>query len=80
MDNQISAEILLSLNLISFLFHNVLELVNELYQKAREKLEKRKTFFNDIRAIIKYEWFKKWSQLFIYLITEGESKKIINTS
>ncbi len=74
------AEILLSLNLISFLFHNVLELVNELYKKAREKLEKRKTFFNDIRAVIKYEWFKKWSQLFIYLITEGESKRLINTS
>ncbi len=28
-----------------------------------KKLEKRRTFFNDIRAVIKYEWFKKWSQL-----------------
>ena len=45
------SEILLTLNLLSFLFHNVLELVNGLYQQARRKLEKRRTFFNDIRAL-----------------------------
>ncbi len=74
------SEILLTLNLLSFLFHNVLELVNELYQKARSKLEKRKTFFNDIRGLIKYEWFENWSELFVYIISEGEEKKFINTS
>jgi hypothetical protein len=74
------SEILLALNLLSFLFHNVLELVNELYQKARQKLEKRKTFFNDIRALVKYEWFEDWSELFVYIISEGERKKFINTS
>ncbi len=74
------SEILLSLNLLGFLFHNVLELVNNIYQTAREKLEKRKTFFNDIRALVKYEWFEDWSELFIYIISEGESKKLVNTS
>ncbi|WP_013335080.1 ISNCY family transposase [Gloeothece verrucosa] len=74
------SEILLALNLLSFLFHNVLELVNELYQKARSKLEKRKTFFNDIRALVKYEWFEDWSELFVYIISEGEQKRLINTS
>ncbi len=73
------SEILLTLNLLSFLFHNVLELVNELYQQARSKLEKRKTFFNDIRGLIKYEWFEDWSELFVYIISEGEEKKFINT-
>lgn len=74
------SETLRTLNLLSFLFHNVLELVNELYQKAREKLEKRKTFFKDIRALVKYEGFEDWSELFVYIISEGEQKKFINTS
>ena len=47
---------------------------------ARKKLEKRKTFFNDIRALVKYEWFEDWSELFVYIISEGESKKLVNTS
>ena len=74
------SEMLLTLNLLSFLFHNVLELVNDLYQKARRKLEKRRTFFNDIRALVKYEWFEDWSELFVFIISEGEQKKFINTS
>ena len=74
------SEILLALNLLSFLFHNVLELVNDLYQQARRKLEKRRTLFNDIRALVKYEWFEDWSELFVYIISEGEHKKFINTS
>lgn len=74
------SEILLSLNLLSFLFHNVLELTNSLYKEARKALKKRKTFFNDIKALVKYEWFEDWSELFVYLISEGEQKKFIDTS
>jgi hypothetical protein len=74
------AETLLSLNLIAFLFHNVLELVNEMYQKIRENLGKRTTFFNDIKALLKYIWFESWSDLFIFIITEGAEKKLINSS
>ena len=36
------SEILLSLNLLAFLFHNILDLVNETYQKVRENLGTRK--------------------------------------
>jgi hypothetical protein len=74
------AETLLSLNLIAFLFHNVLELVNEMYQKIRKKLGKRTTFFNDIKALLKYIWFESWSDLFIFIMTEGAEKKLINSS
>lgn len=73
------AEILLSLNLISFLFHNVLDLVNSLYQKVRKKLVIRKTFFNDIRALLKYVFFQCWSDLFIYILTDGEEREVINS-
>lgn len=74
------AETLLSLNLLAFLFHNVLDLVNGLYQKVREILRTRKTFFNDIRALLRYVWFESWSDLLIFILTEGESKKLVNTS
>lgn len=74
------SEILLSLNLLAFLFHNVLDLVNGIYQKVREILGTRKRFFNDIRALLNYVWFESWSDLFIFILTEGESKKLINTS
>ena len=74
------SEILLCLNLLGFVFHNVLELVNIDYQRIREKLVKRKTFFNDIRALLKYIWFESWQDLFIFIRTEGEQRKLINTS
>ena len=74
------AEILLSLNLIAFLFHNVLDLVNGLYQKIREILVTRKTFFNDIRALLKYVWFQSWYDLFLFILTEGEKREPVNTS
>ena len=74
------SEILLTLNLLGFLFHNVLELVNVSYQKIREKLVRRKTFFNDIRALLKYICFESWEDLLIFILTEGEERKLINTS
>ena len=74
------AEILLSLNLLAFLFHNILDLVNDLYQKVRKLLMTRKIFFNDIRALLRYVWFESWSDLLVFILTEGESKKLVNTS
>ena len=42
---------LLTLNLLSFLFHSVLELYDEKYQLLRASVGARKVFFNDIRAL-----------------------------
>jgi hypothetical protein len=70
----------LTLNLLGFLFHNLLELVNIDYQKIRKKLVRRKTFFNDIRALLKYIWFESWQDLFTFILTEGEERKLINSS
>lgn len=74
------SEILLSLNLLAFLFHNVLDLVNSMYKKVREILGTRKRFFNDIRALLNYVWFQSWNNLFIFILTEGESREPVNTS
>jgi hypothetical protein len=71
---------LLSLNLLAFLFHTVLDLVNHTYQKIRELLVTRTSFFNDIRTLLKYFWFKNWSEFFLFILTEYVPLKKINSS
>jgi hypothetical protein len=73
-------EFLLSLNLLAFLFHNVLELVNFTYQKIRKLLVTRTTFFNDIRTLLKFFWFKNWSDFFSFILTENVPLKKGNSS
>jgi len=69
------SEFLLSLNLIAFLFHTVLDLVNSTYQKIRELLVTRTAFFNDIRTLLKFLWFKDWSDFFSFILREHISLK-----
>ncbi len=73
-------ELLLSLNLLAFLFHTVLDLVNCIYQKVREILVTRTTFFKDLRTLLKYLWFKDWSHLFSFILTEHDPLKRVNSS
>jgi hypothetical protein len=73
-------ELLLSLNLLAFLFHTVLDLVNYTYQKVREILVTRTTFFKDIRTLLKYLWFKDWSHLLSFILTEHDPLKRVNSS
>ena len=62
------AETLLSLNLLSFLFHTVLEIFDKKYRLVRETLPRRKDFFNDIRALTRYICFDSWKQLLDFMI------------
>jgi len=73
-------EFLLSLNLLSFLFHTVLDLVNYTYQKIRELLVTRTSFFNDIRTLLKFLWFKDWSDFFSFILREYVPFKKVNSS
>ena len=70
----------MSLNLLAFLFHTVLDLVNSTYQKIRELLVTRRTFFNDIRALLKYFWFEDWQDLFLFILTENIPLTPVNSS
>ena len=72
-------EFLLSLNLLAFLFHTVLDLVNYTYQKIRELLVTRTSFFNDIRTLLKFIWFKNWSEFFSFILTEYFPFKKVNS-
>lgn len=58
----------LTFNLIAFLVHTVLELVDEKYKLIREVLPTRKTFFDDIRALTRYIDFKDWDSLLKFML------------
>jgi hypothetical protein len=59
--------VLLTLNLLAFLVHTVLELTNSAYQTLRQALGSRKTFFNDLCALTRYLLFDDWETLFLFM-------------
>lgn len=63
---------LLTLNLLAFLFHTVFELADSKYQRLREALAARRTFFNDIRALTRYWLFTSWDNLLDFMIKQLE--------
>ena len=48
---------LLTLNVLAFLFHTVLHLVDAAYQRIRQRRGTRKGFFQDIQTLTKYLLF-----------------------
>ena len=67
--------ILLTLNLLAFLFHTVLALVDERYQSIRQIRGTRKGFFQDILALTKYMWFESWTALLDFMLADTTPKK-----
>jgi hypothetical protein len=59
---------MLSLNLLAFLFHTVLEWSDERYALLRQVLARRQTFFEDIRALTRYMVFDSWHHLMDFMI------------
>jgi len=62
------SSLLASFIILAFLFHTVLELVDEKYQLIRRKLPTRKTFFDDIRALTRYLCFDSWDMLLRFMM------------
>lgn len=67
--SQFLASILLSLNLLAFLFHTILDLVDEKYRLIRQALHSRKKFFQHIEALLCYHLFSTWDELFSFMYT-----------
>lgn len=67
---------MLSLNLLAFLFHTVMQWCDDKYALIRKTLARRQTFFDDIRALTRYMVFESWQQLMDFMIRglELESK------
>src|SRR5712692_10626552 len=59
---------MLSLNLLAFLFHTVLEWSDEQYAFLRQVLARRQTFFEDMRALTRYMVFESWHHLMDFMM------------
>jgi len=59
---------LLTLNIVAFLFHTVLELSDARYRLLRQTLVRRDTFFNDIRALTRYICFDSWQAMLQFML------------
>ena len=66
------AAFLLTLILIAFLVHTVLDLLHLKYQQLRRALAARHTFFDDLRALTRYLVVTSWEQLLDFMIRELE--------
>jgi hypothetical protein len=65
--SQYQASLLLSLNLLAFLFHTVLDLVNEQYRAIRKTLGTRRRFFQDLEALLRYFQFENWDEVLTFM-------------
>jgi hypothetical protein len=74
------AAFLLSLNLLAFLFHTVLEWSDTKYALLRHVLARRQTFFNDIQALLRYMVFDSWGHLMDFMIRGLEIESQVDTS
>jgi len=59
---------LATLNILSLLFHTLLELLDYKYKRLRSHLPTRKTFFDDLRALTRYLYFDSWDHLLTFML------------
>lgn len=62
------SQFLLTLNLLAFLFHTVLSVMDKKYIELREKLPTRKIFFEHIKTLTIYLCFKNWDALLQFML------------
>ena len=60
--------VLLTLNLLAFLFHTVLGWTDPKYHLVRQALAARQTFFQDLQALTRYLLFESWDQLLGFML------------
>jgi hypothetical protein len=66
--------------LLAFLFHPVLHLVDERYQRARLQGGTRRGFFNDVLCLTKYLLFESWHHLLDFMLDDAIPMALVNSS
>ena len=61
------ATVMFTLNLLAFLLHTFLLLVDRRYQAVQEELGARRTFFSDVRSLMRYQIFERWETLLHFM-------------
>lgn len=64
----------LTFNILAFLVHTVLDIMDEKYQLIRQELPSRMTFFSDLRALTRYIYFETWDELMNFMLRGLELK------
>lgn len=70
----------LTLNLIAFLFHSVLQLLDDSYQRFRQLIGTRKRFFADLRTLTTYFVFESWHHLLSFMLDEFDPQPLGDSS
>ena len=74
------AAVMVTLNLLAFLFHTVFEVLDAKYQMLRATLGARETFFGDLRTLTRYFVFESWEHLLTFMIEHLELRPPPNTT
>lgn len=69
------SQVLLTLNVLAFLFHTVLHLIDRTYQQVRQHLGPRQRFFEHLRTLTYYMVFDSWQQLLEFMGGQSSSRK-----
>jgi len=56
-----------TLNLLAFLFHTVLDLVDEKFRLIRQELRTRRRFFQDMETLLRYFVFPSWDAVLLFI-------------
>lgn len=62
------ASLLATFNILAFLLHTLLDLLDTKYRLVRQTLVSRKTFFDDLRALTRYLCFASWAHLLDFML------------
>ena len=62
------SSLLAAMNILAFLFHGFLSFCDEAYRLIRAELPTRETFFQDIRALLRYLCFPSWEALLDFMM------------
>jgi hypothetical protein len=63
---------LLTLNLLAFLLHTIAQVADLIYQQVRRALGARRTFFNDVEALLRYLIFSDWGSVLRFMFDQLE--------
>ncbi len=66
------AAVLLSLLLLAFLYHTALDLACRMYQAIRQKRRTRRTFFDDLRGLTTYLYWRSFQHLLSFMYRQLE--------
>jgi hypothetical protein len=63
-----AGEVFFMLNLLSFMFHTILDLCDAGWQKARDSLCRRDTFFAYLQAAFRFALHQSWQDFMFYIL------------